>query len=207
VFGATIDPRSLFPTLVPEAADLALGDPYAFTLATCLDRGTKADIIWTLPYYIKQDLGHLNPYRINEMTIYHLHALFDRLPHKPRYADAAPRTVQELTRMVVFGYGGDAARIWTGKSAAQVKRTFRNIYGVGEQISNMAVLLIEKAFGVRFHDLERPAIDIKADVHTMRVLYRLGAAATKTETAAIATARANRSFISRCPGLIMQGLL
>lgn len=48
-FGATIDPRALFPVLIAAAAELALSDPYAFALATCLDRGTKADIIWTIP--------------------------------------------------------------------------------------------------------------------------------------------------------------
>lgn len=37
----------------------------------------------------------------------------------------------------------------------------------------MAVLLIERAFDIRFPDVDRSAMDIKPDVHTMRVLYRL----------------------------------
>jgi hypothetical protein len=48
-YGQAFNPAELFPTVVPEAAPLAVSDPYAFAIATCLDRGTKADIIWTIP--------------------------------------------------------------------------------------------------------------------------------------------------------------
>jgi len=53
----------------------------------------------------------------------------------------------------------------------------------------VAPLLIEKAYGVRFNDLERPNMDIKADVNTIRVLYRLGVSATLLEKSAIEAAR------------------
>lgn len=38
----TIDPLDLFPVLLPAAGELVRADPYAFTLATSLDRGTPA---------------------------------------------------------------------------------------------------------------------------------------------------------------------
>lgn len=53
----------------------------------------------------------------------------------------------------------------------------------------MSVLLIEKAYGIRFSDMDRRTMEIKADVHTMRVLYRLGMSAERSESAAIAAAR------------------
>lgn len=195
VFASEIDPDELFPVLIPDAAHLVTNDPYAFALAVCLDRGTRADIVWTIPYEIEQDLGHLDPYRINEMSLGELALLFKRLPQKPRYVNAAPRTVQELTWLVVSSYDGDASRIWKDHRATDVKRSFSSIHGVGEQISNMALLLIEKAFGQTFDDEDRQVMDIKADVHTMRVLYRLGASDEQTETAAVAAARRlNPSF-------------
>jgi len=151
----TIEAEELFPVMVPEAAEIVANDPYAFSLASCLDRGTKADIIWTIPYDIKQDLGHLDPYRIYKMSIEELADLFVRLPRRPRYVNDAPKTVRDLTRIVVEEYGGEASRIWTGKHAAEVKRTFLSIHGVGTGIANVAVLLIEQAFPIRFDDLDR----------------------------------------------------
>lgn len=188
-FGKTIDPADLFPTVVPEAARVVIGDPYAFSMATCLDRGMKADIIWTIPYDIKNHLGHLDPQRIYKMSLDKLAEMFARLPRRPRYVNAAPRTVWELTRIVVEECGGDASRIWKGKRALEVKRTFQSIYGVGEGIANMAVLLIEAAYPHTFDVIDRRYMDIKPDEHTQRVLYRLGASAAKTEQAALDAAR------------------
>jgi endonuclease III len=187
-----IDPANLFPTLEPAASDLIAHDPYAFSLATCLDRGTKADIIWTITYYIKQDLGHLDPFRINAMSDENLADLFSRLRRRPRYINAAPRTVQELTSLVVQRFNGDASLIWKDRSAFEVKLVFQSIYGVGVGIANMAVILIEKAFGIHFSDLDHAQMDIKPDVHTMRVLFRLGISPAETEQAAIQAARTLR---------------
>ena len=188
-YGKEVDTQELFPTLVPEAAELVPGDPYAFCLATCLDRGMKADVIWTIPYWMKELLGHLDPHRIYQMPIEQLENLVNRLPKKPRYVNAAPRTIQEITRIVVEQFGGNAADIWKSGKAADVRETFLSVYGVGRGIANMALLLIEAAYGIRFSDLDRTQMDIKPDVHTMRVLYRLGVASGVNEDAAIAAAR------------------
>lgn len=188
--GKSFESAVLFPTVVPEAAPLVVSDPYAFAIATCLDRGAKAEVIWTMPYYIKKDLGHLNPNRIYEMSQDELVALFERLPRHPRFINAAPRTLKDLTRIVVEECNGDASKIWSGKRASEVKRTFESIFGVGPGIANMAVLLIEAAFSVRFDDLDHRQMDIKPDVHTVRVLYRLGVSEAPTESAAIEAGRA-----------------
>jgi len=192
-YGRTVPSEVLFPTIVPEAAEIITKDPYAFCIAICLDRGTKVEIIWTIPYDIQKDLGHLNPRLINAMPLDQLEALFKRLPRHPRYVSDAPKTIQELTRIVVEDYEGDASQIWKGKKAIQVNRKFDSIFGVGPGIASMAVLLIEMAFPIRFEDREN--MDIKPDVHTKRVLFRLGASTSKTEPAALeATRRMNPAF-------------
>jgi endonuclease III len=53
----------------------------------------------------------------------------------------------------------------------------------------MTVLLIESAFSIYFDDLDHRQIDIKPDVHTIRVLYRLGASEAMTDQAAVIAAR------------------
>jgi len=188
-FDKTIDPKNLFPTFVPEASDFVLNNPYGFAMAICLDRGSKADIIWTIPYWIFWQIRHLDPYEIDLLSIEDIAEIISKLPKKPRYKTAAPRSIKELTTLVVNKYGGDASRIWMEKSAAEVNKTFQSIYGVGPGIANMSVLLIEKAYSIRFSDLDRKTMDIKPDVHTMRVLFRLGATEEISESAAVAAAR------------------
>ncbi len=201
--GKEQDPGYLFPVVIPEAGDFALSNPYAFTIATCLDRGTKSEIIWTIPYDIKQELGHLDPFIIDQMSLDELTDLFARLPRKPRYVNDAPRTVKELTRLVVHSFGGDASQFWERKSSDHVRSLFQAIFGVGPGIASMALLLIERAYGLRFNDLDRRNMDIKPDVHTTRILHRLGVASSKSEKAAIEAARKlNPSF----PGAIDAGL-
>ena len=66
----------------------------------------------------------------------------------------------------------------------------------------MAVLLIEKAFLVQFSDHWN--MDIKPDLHTKRVLYRLGASHAETEDAALeASRRMNPEF----PGVVDRGIV
>ena len=48
-FGETVPAEGLIPAIFPEAADLVSTDPYAFLIGVCLDRGAKAEIIWTIP--------------------------------------------------------------------------------------------------------------------------------------------------------------
>jgi endonuclease III len=196
-YGKSISSEVLFPTVIPEAAEIIYKDPYAFCIATCLDRGARAEVIWTIPYDIQNDLGHLDPAKIHAMTLGQLEALFKRLPRRPRYVNDAPKTIKDLTRIVMEECAGDASLIWKGKQAAQVHRTFDSIHGVGSGIANMAVLLIERAFLVQFPD--HWSMDIKPDIHTKRVLYRLGASNAETEDAAI---QASRRMSPEFPGIV-----
>ena len=68
-FADSIATEDLLPTVVPEAANVVASDPYAFAVSVCLDRGTKAEIIWTIPYDIQTELGHLDPNKINNMPL------------------------------------------------------------------------------------------------------------------------------------------
>jgi endonuclease III len=174
-FGKSISPDELTPTLDPEAAKLLAESAFAFILAVCLDRGTKAEIVWTIPYWLRAELGHFNPKRMSQMTIKELGSVVARLPKKPRYVRDAPRTISELARSVAEDFGGDAELIWRGRTAQEVKRFLMKIHGVAEGIASMGVVLLERCRGARFSD--RSDMNVKPDVHVQRVLYRLGVAA------------------------------
>ena len=194
-YSRAIDPAELFPASNPQAGKLITSNPYAFLLAACLDRGTKAEIIWNIPYDIKSILGSIDPFKLAELSVSDLEDLLRKLPHKPRYINDAPRTIRDLTSIVCRDYGGDARAIWRCRSSKAVRSTLFRIHGVGPGIANMIPILIEKAFGEEFEDLDHTEMNIKPDVHTVRVLFRLGLSESMTIEAALRAAEAaNPSF-------------
>jgi endonuclease III len=188
-FALSIPPESYFQAKSPEASKLIVSDPYAFLIASCLDRGIRAEIIWSIPYALKNRLTHLDPGKIHEMASGEIRNLLYSLKYRPRYINDAPSTIHDLTQIVVEECDGDASRIWEGKRAFEVKRTLISVHGVGPGIANMTILLIEKAFSYRFMDLDRSRMDIKPDVHTQRVLSRLSGCELETDQSAIEIAR------------------
>ncbi len=67
--------------------------PHAFCLAACLDGGTRAEIIRTIPLDLSQALGHLDPTLIDRMDLARLADVFATLSHRPTCMDlCSPRT-------------------------------------------------------------------------------------------------------------------
>lgn len=188
-YKAVFDQEELTPAKTPEAVQLIHDNSFAFISACCLDRGTKAEIIWTIPYWLYQQVGHYNPSRFHSLSLDQITSLFEKLPQKPRYTNAAPQTFQDICRIVVEDFEGNAENIWKDRRAMDVKRTLLSVFGVGSGIANMSLVLIEGLYHLTFSDLDYTNMDIKPDVHTMRVLYRLGVSPTINEMEAIIAAR------------------
>jgi len=188
-YKAIFDQEELTPAKTPEAVQLIHDNSFAFISACCLDRGTKAEIIWTIPYWLYQQAGHYDPFRFYALSLDQIASIFDKLPQKPRYSNAAPRTFQDICRIVVEEFEGNAENIWKNRRAMDVKRTLLSVFGVGSGIANMSLVLIEGLYHLTFSDRDYANMDIKPDVHTMRVLYRLGVSPAINETEAIIAAR------------------
>lgn len=188
-FGQSIDSGDLVPVLVREAADLVKTDPFAFILAAVLDRGTKTEIIWTIPYYIKKQLGSLAPSFFAYASLDELRQVIQKLPVKPRYVNDAPRTVKELSQLIMKEFDGEAKKLWENRRSSAVKATLERIYGVGPGIASMIVLLLEEWFKVHFDDVDHRNMDVKSDVHVIRVFYRLGLTSKPDSNATLSAAR------------------
>lgn len=188
-FGETIEGQELVPVLKKEAAKLIKKEPFAFALAGVLDRGTKAEIIWTIPYYVKKQLGKLDPYFFANASLEDLKKIIGKLPVKPRYVNDAPHTVKGLSRIVVDECDGQAEKLWENKTSKAVKATFERIYGVGPGIASMIVLLLERWFDVHFDDIDHRNMDVKPDTHIVRVFYRLGFISERNSNSAVKAAR------------------
>ncbi len=172
----------------PKAQELVESDPFAFLMAGCLDRGMPAEIIWGLPYCLKRVLGHLDPCRLAAMTEGEIRSDLYQLDKKPRYINAAPRTVSQVSQMVCKEFGGKAEALWHNTSARKVQDRLRQIYGVGPGIASMIVILLERLRWAHFEDLYD--VNVKPDVHVQRVMYRLGLVDRMSEAEAICAARA-----------------
>ncbi len=181
--------REFFSAKTPEAATLALGDPYAFLIACCLERGSKSERTWTIPYGMKQRLGALDVDAIAEMPERRLDEIIRGLPHKPRFVNAAPRTILDLSRMIRDRFGGRAEKMWEGRSSKRFERDLRTTCGVGPGIASMTTNLLIRLHSDVFALEGLHAVDIKPDTHTRRVLYRLGIAAEDSDNAALEAAR------------------
>lgn len=182
-----IQPRDLFPTTVEEAAVLIGKNPFAFIFAGSIDRGTKAEVIWTIPYHIKQEVGKFKPGFFAEKSRKEIREIFEELPNQPRYINAAPRTVKELSERIIEDFDGDTEKIWSDRSAKQVIDFLKSVHGVGPGISSMIVNLLNKCFDVKFDDLDE--VDIKGDVQLAKVFRRLGLIDSEDPEKAIEKAR------------------
>lgn len=198
-FSTRIHPRELFPVLEERAASVIEENPFAFALAAVLDRGTKSEIIWTIPYYLQKKIGNLTPQFFAQKPIDEIEIIFQSLPYKPRYITDAPRTVKELSQMIMREYNGNTERIWQDSASSHVKATFQHLYGVGPGIASMIVLLLEKCFKIHFTDLDHKMMDVKPDVHIVRVFQRLGFISVPNEAEAL---RAARNLNPEYPGAL-----
>ena len=106
-FGRSV-PR--FTTGLQAADDLVFSDPFAFLLACALDRGTKSEIIWKLPYYLRKHFGHLDPGRMGTLSDADVRQALEALPVKPRYMGDALVTILALARLVTKQCDGHAER-------------------------------------------------------------------------------------------------
>ena len=179
----------MIPALRDGASEVVESNPFAFALAAVLDRGTKSEIIWTLPCYLENKIGKLEPRQFVEMSLDEKATLIHSLPHRPRYINDAPRTVKELSQIVVQEFDSDASKIWSNRTQEQVKATFRRVYGVGPGISSMIVLLLERCLSVQFAGTDHRMMDVKPDVHVRRVFRRLGFTHGDSEEEALEAAR------------------
>jgi endonuclease-3 len=187
-FGEKVTAEELVPVLIKEAAK-DITDPFAFVLAGVLDRGAKAEVIWTIPYYIKKQLGQLDPYFFANASIEEIAEIFRKLPRKPRYMNDAPYTVKELSEIIVNDYNGQTQKLWENRGSQAVKTTLERIHGVGPGIASMIILLLERWFKVYFDDIDHRKMDVKPDVHIIRVFYKLGFISEPTSAAALKAAR------------------
>jgi len=173
--------------LPKKIRDEVYTNPFAFLIGAAFDRGMDWKQAWEIPYQIKLR-GKLDPSILASMTEEELSLLLESLPRKPRYGiPRGIKTLKDAASLVHDQFGGDAAAIWRDAAPAEIKKRLQSIYDVGQGVASMVVRMLHDKWGM-FTGQEHQ-IDIKADVHVIRVFQRTGLTHSKAEEEAIFAAR------------------
>ena len=116
-----------------------------------LDQQIPLERAFKSPADLKERLGGtLDVGAVASMDPDELAALFSVRPALHRFPGSMARRVQELCRVVIDTYGGDAAAIWTSaQDGTQLLANVKALPGFGEQKARIFVALLGKQFAVR----------------------------------------------------------
>ena len=154
-----------------------------FLLGVMLDRGIQAKRAWSAAQWINDSLGDPSNVRA-------LWEKLDAMENKRllgflRYGNGGfafhrhyrtfGRQLPEVARIMLNKYDGDPRKIWNNKKdVVKVRERLEEIPGIGIALSRMAVLILARNFGLLGGRAAFPQLDVKPDIHVMRVFKRCG---------------------------------
>jgi uncharacterized HhH-GPD family protein len=141
---------SLHLSQQPEADALLDRDPLALLIAMLLDQQVPLERAFSAPHELSQRLGRdLDAQELAEYDPDAFAALFAQRPALHRFPGSMAKRVQELCRVLVERYHGDAAAVWTeAASGEEVRRRLTGLPGFGEQKARIFLALLGKQLGV-----------------------------------------------------------
>ena len=133
-----------------EANDLLADEPLALLIGMLLDQQIPMEKAFTSPYELRARLGGtLDAATIAEYDPAAFEELFRTPPALHRFPAAMAKRVQELGRILVERFGGDAASVWTGAAdGADLIRRVGSLPGFGPQKAQIFTALLGKQFAV-----------------------------------------------------------
>jgi len=135
----------------PAANDLLSRDPFALLIGMLLDQQVPLEKAFSGPLELARRLRH-EP-TAAELAGFDpdaLAAIFSERPALHRYPKAMAARVQDLARLLVSSYDGDAARVWTtASSGAELLSRISVLPGFGAQKAKIFVALLGKQLGTQ----------------------------------------------------------
>jgi uncharacterized HhH-GPD family protein len=134
-----------------EANELLSRNPLALLIAMLLDQQVPLERAFSAPRDLVQRLGH-EP-TAEELASFDpeaIAAVFSERPALHRFPKAMAARTQDLARLIVSEYDGDAASLWTtAPSGAELLKRVSALPGFGEVKAKIFVALLGKQLGVR----------------------------------------------------------
>ena len=179
--------RSDREQLPKDGRNFVCTNPFAFLVGAIFNRGMRWEKAWEIPYHIDQK-RMLDASKIAALSEPDLISLLDSLSVKPRYGSKrGAETLKDAAMLVVRDSAGDAATVWRNASPAEVEKRLQIIKGVGPGVASMVTRILHDDCGM-FRGQEQQ-IDVKPDVHVMRVFKRTGLTPSESEDDARNAAR------------------
>ncbi|MHB1709796.1 MAG: HhH-GPD-type base excision DNA repair protein [Acidimicrobiales bacterium] len=148
-------PHTRAKTVLPLTGDddanaLLAADPLALVIGMVLDQQIPLERAFKAPLDLKERLaGVLDAGEIAAMDPDALAEIFSAKPALHRFPSSMARRVQQVCRLIVESYGGDAAAIWT--TATDGKELLANVEalpGFGAQKARIFIALLGKQRGL-----------------------------------------------------------
>ncbi len=135
----------------PEANELLTRSPLALLIAMLLDQQVPLERAFSAPLDLVRRLGHEpTAAGLAEFDPDALAVIFSERPALHRYPRAMATRVQDLARLIVERYDGEASRVWsTAGSGAELLKQVAALPGFGAQKAQIFVALLGKQLGVR----------------------------------------------------------
>jgi uncharacterized HhH-GPD family protein len=134
-----------------EANALLTRSALALLIAMLLDQQVPLERAFSAPRDLAARLGH-EP-TADELADYNpeaLAAVFGERPALHRFPKSMAARTQDLARLIVSDYHGDAAAVWTtATSGAELLKRVGALPGFGEQKAKIFVALLGKQLGVQ----------------------------------------------------------
>jgi uncharacterized HhH-GPD family protein len=134
------------------ANELLTHDPLALLIGMLLDQQIPMEKAFTSPEVLRERLGvaRLDAREIADCDGDAFEALFRQVPALHRFPAAMAKRVQELARILVDRFDGDAGAVWAGASTgAELVERVAALPGFGAQKARIFTALLGKQFKVR----------------------------------------------------------
>lgn len=125
-------------------------DPFALLVGMMLDQQYPMEHAFRGPAKIVDRFGSLDPAAIAQADPEEFAAMAATTPAIHRFPGSMAGRLQELARIVVDDYDGDAARLWQEASDGRdLLKRIQALPGFGKQKAQIFVALLAKQVGVR----------------------------------------------------------
>jgi uncharacterized HhH-GPD family protein len=135
----------------PEANELLSRSPLALLIGMLLDQQVPLERAFSAPLDLVRRLGHEpSAAELADFDPEALARIFSERPALHRYPKAMAARVQDLARLIVDSYGGDAAQLWrSAGTGAELLKRVEALPGFGAQKAKIFVALLGKQLEVQ----------------------------------------------------------
>jgi uncharacterized HhH-GPD family protein len=135
----------------PEANELLSRSPLALLIGMLLDQQVPLERAFSAPLDLVRRLGHEpTAAELAGFDPVALAGIFSGRPALHRYPKAMAARVQDLARLIVEEYDGQAAQLWqTAGTGEELLKRVQALPGFGAQKAKIFVALLGKQLGVR----------------------------------------------------------